>query len=83
MAATFNRGTEDKIVKLLNEHRERYGIEKEQIAERLGVSRITVWNWLNNATWPNSIERLRSFSSCCGLKMKIVFTNRSGEEYTL
>ena len=81
MADTHNRALEDEIVKVIYEHKRRYKITNMEVANKVGVSTIAVWDWLHFINWPLSLSRLKSFSKACGLNMKIVLTNRSGEEH--
>ncbi len=66
-------------MELLNEHNK---LSQYRIAELLGVSNVSAYNWLNGITWPHNLDRLRKLSAICGLRMTIVFVNKEGVEYT-
>ena len=74
MADSHNRGIEDQICKTLTWMRHRAELESADLAERLGVSRVTIWNWENGVKFPLSLFTLRGWAEAVGAKLEIKLT---------
>ncbi len=74
MADPHNRGIEDEICKTLAWMRHKAELETVELAERLGVSRVTIWNWENGATFPLALVMLRRWADAVGAKLEIKLT---------
>ena len=74
MADRHNRGIEDQICKTLTWMRHKAEMTQEEMAERLGVSYVTIWNWENGVTFPPALATLRRWASLVGAKLEIKLT---------
>lgn len=47
-------------------------LKQQELADKLGVSRATVWNWENGKTSPTSVQ-LQKISKITGVPMDYIF----------
>ncbi len=47
-------------------------LKQQELANELGVSRATVWNWENGKTSPTSVQ-LQKISKITGIPMDLIF----------
>ncbi len=81
MATLHNRGIEDRIMRCLAAMWKSSGETQAAIASKLGVSQVTVWQWVEGGlSFPNSLARLRRLVEVSGAKLHIKITH-DGEEF--
>ena len=56
-------------IKQILEHR---GLKQKWLADKIGVTEVTISNWVNNRTYP-SIETLISISNVLKIEVKDLF----------
>ncbi len=74
MADPHNRGIEDEICKTLTWMRHKAELEPADLAERLGVSHVTIWNWENCIRFPLALSMLRRWADAVGARLEIKLT---------
>ncbi len=82
MAIVHDRAIEDQIAKALTWMRHKSELSQEDLAERLSVSRITIWNWENGATFPTGLSLLRRWAGLVGAKLEIKLTAKIAKDDT-
>jgi transcriptional regulator with XRE-family HTH domain len=82
MASSHDRALEDRLCKALTEMRRKTGVNQQDVADRLGVSRVAVWNWENCITFPQSLANLQRWAAVLGGKVEFRITTKDGIEHT-
>lgn len=81
MATPHDRGIEDRLCDTLARMRHQAGMLQKDLAYRVGVSRVAVWNWENGCTFPQSLANLRKWVEAVGAKLEIKII-RGDDEFT-
>ncbi len=76
VAILHDRGVEDQIAKTLTWMRHKAEMSQDDLAERLSMSRVTIWNWENGATFPAGLSLLRRWASAVGARLEIKLTTK-------
>ncbi len=82
MADHHNRAIEDGLCKALTRLRHEAGIQPKDLAYRVGVSRVAIWNWENGVAFPLSLANLRKWAESVGAKLEIKLTIRNDDKFT-
>lgn len=82
MAALYDRVLEDRLCKTLTEMRHKTGASQQDIGDRLGISRIAVFNWENCIHFPQSLANLQRWAAVLGGKVEFRITTKDGVEHT-
>ncbi len=81
MADAHNRAIEDGLCKTLARLRHEARMQQKDLAFRVGVSRIAIWNWESGISFPQSLANLRKWAEAVGAKLEIKLTVRNDDEF--
>ena len=82
MATLHDRAIEDRIMRCLAAMWKDDGQTQQEIAEAVGVSQVTIWQWtVGGMAFPNSLSRLRRLVEASGAKLHLSIT-RGNDEFT-
>ncbi len=79
MATPHDRGIEDRLCDTLARMRHKASMQQKVLAYRVGVSHVTVWNWENGFSFPQSLANLRKWAEAVGAKLEIKITRGDDE----
>ncbi len=82
MATPYDREIEDGLLDKLSELWRQAGLNRNQIATRLGVTEASIRYWFSGLGFPRSLARLRCCAVIGGAKLEIKVTTKDGIEFT-
>ncbi len=79
MASRHNRAIEDSLCDVLARMRHEARMQQKDLAYRVGVSGVAVWNWENGIAFPQALANLRKWAEAVGAKLEIKITRGDDE----
>ncbi len=82
MATPYDRKIEDGLLDKLSELWRQAGLNRSQVATRLGVTEASIRYWFEGLGFPRTLARLRHCAVISGAKLEIKLTTKDGTEFT-
>ena len=81
MATPYDRAIEDGLIGKLSELWRQAGLNRSQVARKLGVTEGAIRSWSDGLGFPRTLARLRHCAVIADAKLEIKLTTKDGKEF--